>query len=233
MADREGRWKRLTAEAVAIFLGVTAGFLADDYRDYLNDREREVELLTQLIEDLRLDSADITPILQPSLAREETMVWLNSELDRGAISADSLRARFTALADPLYITYEPAAFTYSALKATGDLNLIRDRALRDTIVYYFEDRQPVLDDINADSEDVEAQWWSELSDYVTYGVTSTPITYPPLTSVDAVGLISDSQFIFQSQQMRVWYAAQNQVAVQMLETNRSLQGAIAGYLERN
>ena len=67
---------RWLAEATAIFMGVTLGFLADDYRDYLNDRDQERQALGQLLQDLELDSADVYPMLAQSQWIGQATRWV-------------------------------------------------------------------------------------------------------------------------------------------------------------
>ncbi len=231
MSTNKIPFKRLSLEVLAIFLGVTAGFLADDYRDYLNDRRREREILGQLLHDLALDSTDIAPIIPHSIARAEAMLWLNNRAQAPYPSNDSVNLVLTSIRGGMFFTYEPSALTYSGLKASGDLGLIRDAALRDTVVYYFEDRQPVLEQNNARAVDAELDWRAALAAYVETQSTSSLRRYPELRVTDGVGLFRDPALRNATILMGSLYSFQVTNARSMLEINASLKAAIRRSLE--
>ncbi|NIR43534.1 MAG: hypothetical protein GWN99_06500 [Gemmatimonadetes bacterium] len=224
--------KRLALEVLAIFLGVTAGFLADDYRDYLNDRRREREILQQLLEDLALDSADIAPLIPLSANRARAMLWLNNSASQPNPSVDSWSAVLNGMRSGMFFTYEPSAHTYSALKASGDLGLIRDRQLRDTIVYYYEDRQPVLEDNNWGAVNAEIRWREELAPYVEPQPATSLYRYPEVHVTDPNGLFADPTLRNASVLLGSWYSFQESNARSMRATNASLKAAIRAKLVR-
>jgi len=53
-ADRKG-WRAYAGEFVMLFLAVSLGFVVDNYREYLSERDRERILMRQVVEDLRAD----------------------------------------------------------------------------------------------------------------------------------------------------------------------------------
>lgn len=222
---------RLFLEVLAIFLGVTAGFLADDYRDYLNDRRREEDILRQLVEDLTLDSADIAPLIGNGSRRADVALWLVNHARDGSPAPDSVAMVLNRIRGGMFLSYEPSAFTYSALKASGDLSVIRDPQLRDTIFYYFEDRQPVLEENNQVARDAEVEWRADLAPHVEVVPTEDLYSLPELIVPDPGGLLGDRAVQNASVVMGSLYSFQASNARSMLRTNGSLKRAIQRELE--
>jgi len=126
---RPGRVVRFGLETGAISLGVTLGFLADDYRDYLSDRSLETESLPQVIEDLRLDREDMAPMVLQTQALAESTRWITNRAASDRLVADSLAMAIDSLQATPVFWYEPATTAYSdaflsdrrAIFAAGEL----------------------------------------------------------------------------------------------------------------
>lgn len=226
MASPRISFKRLAVEGTVIFLGVFAGFLADDYRDYLNDRRRENQVLTQVLEDLAIDIDDIGPLVSNGRRREEAMGWLNSRARPPYPPADSVSSVINRLRSSIFITYEPSAFTYSSLKTSGDLGLIRDSSLRDMLVLYYEDRQPVLKENNTKAIDAELEWRRALAPYVEISASDAVRYYPRIEVTDVTRLLNDPYFRHNSVLVGGLFSFQVTNAQRMLVLGDSLQTAI-------
>lgn len=223
---RSAQWGRLTLEAGAIFLGVTLGFLADDLGDYRAKREREREALSQLLEDLRLDSADLAPILPRHRLRVEVTQWLSGHLDDPAVPLDSVVAYLNRLGQVAPYSYEPVTVTYSGLKATGELDVIRDSDLRRDIVFYFEDRQVVLDDNNQEAFQIEYDWWRRLASSLAFAPTDTLHVFPEVSVRDLPALRDDPEARFELALMGQYYIWDVEGVEELLQLNSDLAKSI-------
>ncbi len=132
-------FRRGFAELLVIFLGVTLGLLADDWRQ---QRERESdahEALGLILEDLANDSAELAS-LRPPLARHTTWTaWLQPqwEVESPGPDPDSLGL---ALRSYLFANSpQLQASAYSSLKDGDRVGLIVDPELRALVIRYYED----------------------------------------------------------------------------------------------
>ena len=190
------RFLRLVLEAGAIFLGVTLGFLADDYRDYLNDRSLETESLQQILVDLELDHDDMSPMLVQTQALAESTRWISNRAASGGLPPDSLDAVLDSIQSTSVFWYEPVATAYSGLKSTGRIDLIRDAELKNAIVHYFEDRQPLIVTLNKVWQEVNRLWWDQAAPHIEVLPTDISQAYANIGAVDARSFASDRRLLF-------------------------------------
>jgi len=59
LQHKKKNFKEYFLEFLMIFLAVTLGFFAESYREYQNNRSKENEYMTSLIEDLKSDTASL------------------------------------------------------------------------------------------------------------------------------------------------------------------------------
>ena len=54
------KWKKYLAEFVLLFLAVFLGFIAENFRENLADRNKERELISGMIRNLKTDTANLS-----------------------------------------------------------------------------------------------------------------------------------------------------------------------------
>jgi hypothetical protein len=228
LARDRARYARLLLEVVAIFGAVFLGFLADDYREYRGDRTRERELLSQLMRDLVADSAQLTEASLPSANRAAALTWLHNNLRRLDVPRDSVIDVLGHV--EISTQYSPVTFTYTGLKTSGRLDLIRDDALRDQLVNYFEDRVPYLQILTDGVLREEDEWWNLLAPHVSFEPHPTLATWPKISDVDLSSLRADRRLAWATADFGNWSQFDVTASRRALELNRSLRDAIAAYL---
>ena len=132
---------RVLAEFVIIFLGVTLGLLADDWRQTRGDLEAERLALGELLVDLDADSVELEVLRARGQSWDRGALWVLTSPEAG-IPSDTIGSRVRRL---MLITYmQQVRSTYVGLVGAGRLGLIRDAALRRQIVDYYEVDQPYM-----------------------------------------------------------------------------------------
>ena len=229
MTDRRRSTGRLAVEALAIFAGVTAGFLAEDFRESRTEQRQEREALEQIVRDLEIDAADITPIVETSGAIAEAMRWLHNNLRRRDATDDSVVAVLDET--PWSYSYEAANAAYTGLKVAGQLGLIRDIDLRRDIVFYFEDRQAAMEQLNEWALGDDLTFWKLLAPHVEYAEADSLFVRPPIEVLDVEGMRSDR--LLTTEIMMAGGSSESQAAdgAEILRLNRSLSESIEAYLE--
>ena len=133
---RQARLRRYAAEFVVIFLGVWLSLLAEQWRQGREDRESERLALEGLLQDLEVDVADMSGNLKRadrSVEAASQILALRSGIERPASDLAPMLTELGPCSFPQWNTSQ-----YAALKASGDLNLIKNRVLRASIARYYE-----------------------------------------------------------------------------------------------
>ena len=128
-------WHKLMLELLVVFLGVTAGFVLNNWRIQQQEKKLEEKYLSGFLEDINKD----IPELQ-NLVREDSQ-WiaratpLINALKKGHFSMDSAKVSIKMM---LSIgKFESHTGTYENITNSGTLNIISDFKLRGNIVDYY------------------------------------------------------------------------------------------------
>ena len=135
-------WLRLAAELGAVFLGVTLGLLADDWRESRTDRRDDEEALLAFLADLAADSVDLNNLRSNMEVDDSSAMWIRQRLGQPGVDVDSAALRIIAIFDAQ--SYQGPRATYAGLRSAGRLGLIGDDELRRAITNYYEELQPHL-----------------------------------------------------------------------------------------
>ena len=134
-------WARAGAEFIAILAGVTLALLADDWREYRNDREEERVALQEIIQDLVADSAALDEMLQLAQGQTEAAFWAQGNFGED-LPPDSALQGIRPLGFLAF--YQPAKSGYVGLRDSGRLALVLNGDLRRRIVTYYESTQTYI-----------------------------------------------------------------------------------------
>ena len=132
---RKKHWKEYFLEFLMIFLAVTLGFFAESYREYLSDRTKEKEYIQSLVEDLKIDTTQLSSLIKQD--------------DKWEIEIDTLLVYFDSIHNisdnPFNRNMQPlfgfSEFIYTdrtmqQLKSAGGLRLIENMSVSDSIIAY-------------------------------------------------------------------------------------------------
>lgn len=128
-------WKRLTAEFLVIFAGVSLSLLADDWRQNRVERRQEQAILEEVRADLVGDSLRLAALAARLRSWDRAALWTIQHASLPIDSDSALSAIW-----PLFglALYQPQRAGYLGARESGSLSLIRDPALRRQIVEYHE-----------------------------------------------------------------------------------------------
>ena len=127
-------WKKLTLELIVVFLGVTSGFLLNNWQLQRQDRKLEEKYKRDFIQDMDENiNALQTAILYDSM-------WINNikpkflSIKQGTITVDSASALVKHIVE--ISKAEVQTGTYENITNSGNLNIISDFHLKKLIVDY-------------------------------------------------------------------------------------------------
>lgn len=123
-------------EFLMIFLAVCAGFLADNWRENLQEKAREKEFIHSLVEDLKSDTLQSGRVLAQLKQARKNIDRLLAELASPGVIENSNRA-YDLWTENLDIkVFVSNDRTIQQLKNNGELRLIRNREVSDGIMKY-------------------------------------------------------------------------------------------------
>ena len=127
-------WEKLSLELVAVFLGVTAGFVLNNWQVEHQERRLEQKYISGFQQDVAYNNSELENALQADslwLARTKPLILLVKEK---TLPIDSAHVIMRLLSNISRIEYNTG--TYSDITNSGNLNLITDFELKDQIVDY-------------------------------------------------------------------------------------------------
>jgi hypothetical protein len=128
------KWKRLCLELIVVFLGVTSGFLLNNWRIQKQDKQTEQKYISRFLQDINYNIAELeSAIKSDSIWITQTNPLLLS-LKHGSIKADSAKVAIEQIINISKI--EVHSGTYEDIINSGNLNIISDFNLKTLIVDY-------------------------------------------------------------------------------------------------
>lgn len=175
-----GRWaaqaRRGAVSFLAIFLGVSLSFLAEDWRESLNERREARHALEGIMADLSQDLPSIRGKIALDSAAAAAGSWLHRSWDRPDLPADSLDRALDALHEGG--PYSPIRSEYESAKNAGRLQLIENEELRGAITRLYERSQSHNLRVTDITMDFDFELWRRLRPYVVYAETFTEPVVP-------------------------------------------------------
>jgi hypothetical protein len=126
---------KLFLELLVVFLGVTGGFLLQNYKEIKTDRDLEKKYLEGIYTDTKENIVE----LKESIAQDSLWIEQNNYalplIASDSLSYDSARSLMMSMA--FYSEFNAQTNTYTNITNSGSLNIIEDYELRQIIVDCF------------------------------------------------------------------------------------------------
>jgi hypothetical protein len=134
-------WKHYFFEFLMLFLAVFAGFLAENQREHISEKNKEKQYLKSLWLDLQQDTAtlrsDSSEIVESS-KRIYTLIRLLKSSDRNNFACEIYKLAITIPFSIAGRAPQPNRKTFEQLKSSGNLRLILNNELLDRIGVYYQ-----------------------------------------------------------------------------------------------
>jgi hypothetical protein len=132
------KFKSRIFEFLLVFLAVFLGFWADSWREKLFEKERERQFMNSMYHDLKSDINDFNLNIEKSndviYSTHQIVSLLNSSSRYDSALNIYRYARSITLNSPFY---QPNQRTYEQMKSSGELRLIKDNSVSDSITGYY------------------------------------------------------------------------------------------------
>lgn len=129
-------WRNYFIELIVVFIGITAAFILNNWREDYKSHELESKYLDSIKNDVIQDSINVNEILK---LNEEKEVKFKKYITSAAKGISSIDSAVILFQDILKISeFYPQSNTYESIKYSGNLNLISSYNLREEITNYYE-----------------------------------------------------------------------------------------------
>jgi len=130
------RWKTALIELVIVFVGITAAFMLENWRNASQDARMADQYMTSFSHDLVLDSTELETIIE---ANRDKLTMIQSALDSRNNQPWSDDTLVTLLTEMMVThLFQPTNTTYETAKNSGHMPLLPTYTLRSEISQYYE-----------------------------------------------------------------------------------------------
>ena len=132
------KWTHYFWEFLMLFLAVFCGFLAENQREHMIEHQREKKFVRALLSDLQADISRLTTIIElrneRSMMLDSFSILLNSKM---ALQKSNDLYYYNSFATRgVAFRFTPVDGTMQQLKNAGNLRLIRNNKVSDSIISY-------------------------------------------------------------------------------------------------
>lgn len=131
-------WKSYFLDFFMLFLAVSFGFLADNYREKISERTKEKEYIQSMMEDVTADRKNLEVLIQKNTERIQGLDALKVKCFKSKLSNEDKEELYQNLVHlilhPEFIT--PSELTMQQLKNAGGMRLIKSKEAINAIIRY-------------------------------------------------------------------------------------------------
>jgi hypothetical protein len=136
--DKTG-WLRLILELIVVFIGVSAGFLFDNFREERSNSKLEDKYLESFYNNVVADSVEIQSMILSNQNNIDISARSVASMQAGTITNDSALVVLSVMVTYTNLNLENA--TYESVVNSGNLGLIKDFEISEQIVYYYRSHE--------------------------------------------------------------------------------------------
>jgi hypothetical protein len=130
-------FKEYFLEFLMIFLAVTLGFIAENLREGIHDRNETADNIVSMVADLKSDSTMFRSMLaanEYSVRMTDTLIDMLGSKSSNTGHIYFLARNITAIVDWV----KPDTRTFDQMKTTGSFRLIKNKTVLDSITSYYQ-----------------------------------------------------------------------------------------------
>ncbi len=134
---KEKPWKHYAIEFLMLFLAVTLGFYSETLRESIVERSREKEYMESLVQDIQADTTNLRNEILLGKKVSAHLQHLNAFLNADSATVDQEKLYQLQLGVGRVVKFRAEDRTAAQLKNAGNMRLIRNKAVSDSILNYW------------------------------------------------------------------------------------------------
>ena len=132
------KWTHYFWEFLMLFLAVTLGFFVENQREHYVEKQREKQFMRSLLQDLKTDTAIFSYTVEMHIESNKMIDTLIALLKSPERNKSTGKIYTLAKTIPLYDKgLTSINKTYEQMKSSGNLRLVHNISLLDTLGYYY------------------------------------------------------------------------------------------------
>jgi len=154
---KKRNWSKYIIELLVVFVGITAGFLLNSWREDALEQKQEINYLLSFQTDISNDKVDLDSLIFRFQKRVDTLTRILrvTEIIDQPLTED---LAITIVNEMLYLEWLSSSNdTYNDMINSGNLNLISDFKLKEKITSYYQFTEEV--------KNVEQYYKNHINDY--------------------------------------------------------------------
>jgi hypothetical protein len=160
-------------EVLLIVVGIFIALQLNNWNDYRKQRQSEKEYYCKLLEDLNQDSLNIIRLIQETEGRLTSSNRMLHFLQQSSPKQEDVVREMLGAISKTTFTFKPSTTAFDDLKSAGNLKLLRDVALKDSLTAYYSALEGYIDVIDVNADATVAAYY-EKDDFVETGWQHMP-----------------------------------------------------------
>ncbi len=155
-------------EIALVVIGILIALQINNWNEHRKSLKLEQSYYCKILEDITQDSIQIERLIVGSDSRVKSANQLLHQLQQSEISRDEVIVALMGTLTLIQSTFTPSQAAFEDLKSSGNLNLLRDAGLKESIIDYYQTLNGLVE--VADSHADEAiRTLNEKTDYAAIG----------------------------------------------------------------
>lgn len=141
------KWTHYFWEFFMLFLAITLGFIVENWREHIVEHRREKQYISSMIEDLKSDTISLNIYLSNqriAMTSYDSVIYLLNQTKR---TSEQQKRLYYIIRIALRYNDFPKfeGITYEQMKSSGNLRLIREQNVADSISHYYSKTKETSD----------------------------------------------------------------------------------------
>jgi hypothetical protein len=129
-------FKEYLLEGLMIFLAVTMGFIAENFREHVSDKSKEKEYLSSLVKELSYDTTEFEKVKTRIFYVRPLLDSLFQNIKDAPRYGYVLKGKWNTPINEMNLPYVPTMPTIEQLKSSGSMRLISNSEIVNHIIQY-------------------------------------------------------------------------------------------------
>ncbi|MEO5581827.1 MAG: DUF6090 family protein [Saprospiraceae bacterium] len=156
-------------EILLVMIGILLALRVNEWNDNRKDQALEQTYYCKLTEDIQQDVLQIDKMIEENNDRIHQCNLLIHLLQTGKPNPYELSNAVVGSISKTTFTFKTSTAAFEDLKSSGNLKILRDHAIKDSLIHYYATLEGYIDVIDINSDYTVALYYDPSKDFIAYG----------------------------------------------------------------
>ena len=161
-------------EIILVVLGILIALQINNWNEERKERKLEQDYYCRLLEDLQQDQQFLNKLVDDNEIRIRGSNELLHVLQQNAPSRIEVIGKTRNAIAKTTFTFKPNQVAYEDLKSGGNLNVLKDIALKAKLINYYSTMEGLTDVVDVNSDAAVAMYYDTKQDFIDMGWSDLP-----------------------------------------------------------